>query len=266
MSTLILWQQVLQNFKKAISFKKNNTEELEWDDKIIQQCKILYRQNSKPMSETCMCWGLACGAGWKEPLRKLSFKLEALNLEYYPKYNIRIQANQVKEKFGTLRFYHSVVVEPCKIIGMIISFFNIFINLLKKVKYNVSYVNAKYVPAKHKFLYKIKNYLQTFTSILNSLPINYSSRQRLMAYVLDDITHELIRITENECEDVCEECGNNIGENGYHTKCATVGWVKYICEICAEKSGRRYIMNGAAYEGKTCIKTKEQETLEMKAD
>ena len=41
----------------------------------------------------------------------MSCKLEALNLIYYPKYKVRIQADQVKEKFGTLRFYFSVICE-----------------------------------------------------------------------------------------------------------------------------------------------------------
>lgn len=58
-----------------------------------------------------MCLGWECGSGWFNVLHEVSCKLEALNLIYYPKYKVRIQANQVKEKFGTLRFYFSVICE-----------------------------------------------------------------------------------------------------------------------------------------------------------
>ena len=266
------YKQVLQNIKKAISFKKNKVEEKpEWDTDILQTCKILYCQNSKAMSETCMCWGLECGEGWKRPLRKLSLKLEALNLEHYPKYNIRIQADQVKEKFGTLRFYYSVVVEPCKIIKAVISVINVFIKLLNKVNYGVIFKDAKYTPTKYTTLYNMKKSLQSFIYALKRLPINYSQKQKLMAEYLDDVTRDLVRKAEDECENYCESCGNNIGENGYHEKCQTIGWIKYICEVCAEKGGRRYLKDGALYQEKTCIKTKEEldkdrEAAEVKAD
>jgi len=59
-----------------------------------------------------MCWGMECGDGWYRPIRKLSYALEALNIEFYSEYGLRIQADQVKEKFGTLHFYYDVVADP----------------------------------------------------------------------------------------------------------------------------------------------------------
>lgn len=55
----------------------------------------LYAQYNDPMSQTCMCWGFECGDGWAKLIRTIS---EALS-------KIDVQAVQVKEKFGTLRFY-----------------------------------------------------------------------------------------------------------------------------------------------------------------
>ena len=78
----------------------------------IKQCSILYKMAEKPCSETCMCWLWSCGYGWFDVLEKLSNKLESINLMIYPKYNVRIQADQVKEKFSTLRFYYSIVADP----------------------------------------------------------------------------------------------------------------------------------------------------------
>lgn len=81
----------------------------------VEECKILYCDADKSMKETCMCWGWECGKGWHDILQKLSYRLEFLNELYYPKYRVRVQADQVKEKFGTLRFYYTICVDSGKI-------------------------------------------------------------------------------------------------------------------------------------------------------
>lgn len=55
----------------------------------------LYQEYGGDMRRTCMHWGFECGDGWFELLKELSAKLEPLG----------VVAAQVKEKFGTLRFY-----------------------------------------------------------------------------------------------------------------------------------------------------------------
>jgi len=79
----------------------------ELENKLIEAFPNLYRQHDKSMMETCMCWGFECGDGWFNLLWELSEKLENLinkfkqeNPEGYAPC-----ATQVKEKFGTLRFY-----------------------------------------------------------------------------------------------------------------------------------------------------------------
>ena len=62
---------------------------------------MLYAQRGKPMNETAMCWGFDCGDGWYGIIRELSEQLEWLNEMGV----CRVEATQVKEKFGTLRFY-----------------------------------------------------------------------------------------------------------------------------------------------------------------
>jgi hypothetical protein len=61
----------------------------------------LYRQHSLPMTQTAMCWGFSHGDGWFNIIRELSIKLS----HYARKNNLKIEASQVKEKFGGLRFY-----------------------------------------------------------------------------------------------------------------------------------------------------------------
>lgn len=88
-----------------------NIKDKDYEKEIIEKCSILYCMHDKPMTQTCMCWGFECNSGWFSIIDEMSSKLEALNLIYYPKYKVRIQADQLKEKFGHLTFYFSVICE-----------------------------------------------------------------------------------------------------------------------------------------------------------
>lgn len=67
----------------------------ELEDKLFDKYPNLYADKDLPMSQTAMCWGIACGDGWYDIIDRLSAKLEPMG----------IKAMQVKEKFGGLRFY-----------------------------------------------------------------------------------------------------------------------------------------------------------------
>jgi hypothetical protein len=67
----------------------------------------LYRDRHGDMRETAMCWGFECGDGWVGILWQLSRTLENEILKLDPKDRPDVRAVQVKEKFGTLRFYMS---------------------------------------------------------------------------------------------------------------------------------------------------------------
>jgi hypothetical protein len=66
----------------------------ELDKKLCKKYPKLYAQRGWSMQETCMCWGFP-GDGWYDLIDRLSAKIEPLGAV----------ASQVKEKFGTLRFY-----------------------------------------------------------------------------------------------------------------------------------------------------------------
>lgn len=83
----------------------------------LKECSILYCQKDLPMTETCMCWGWEHGQGWDEIVRQASCELEVLNRMWYPKYKVRIQADQIKEKFGELTWYWSVACDNYSFIG-----------------------------------------------------------------------------------------------------------------------------------------------------
>ena len=92
--------------------KKKKTAKQTPYQKMMEECPILYCQKNLPCTETCMCWGIEAGEGWIKPLTKLSKTLEDLNNVWWPLHRVRIQADQVKEKYGTLHFYYTVVVDP----------------------------------------------------------------------------------------------------------------------------------------------------------
>jgi len=77
--------------------------------------KMMVNRN-KPMQETCMCWGFECGDGWFQILNQLMGNIQHhidwnnKNFEKgYTQYKqvAQVTLDQVKEKFGTLRFYYS---------------------------------------------------------------------------------------------------------------------------------------------------------------
>ena len=77
--------------------------------------KMMINRN-KSMMETTMCWGFECGDGWYNILNLLMS-----NIQHYTDWNNQnfekgytqykqvpqVTLDQVKEKFGTLRFYYT---------------------------------------------------------------------------------------------------------------------------------------------------------------
>jgi len=92
-------------------------EELE--KKLFDKYPEIFVQKDLPMTQTCMCWGISCGDGWYNIIDNLCSMImnHNRNLNRSIEYDIEkgkateadlvpvIQATQVKEKFGGLRFY-----------------------------------------------------------------------------------------------------------------------------------------------------------------
>lgn len=93
-------------------------EELE--KKLYEKYPDIFCQKDLPMNETCMCWGICCGDGWYDIIDTL-----CANIENYIKNTVsfnqylkqtgkpekpvpKIEAVQVKEKYGGLRFYVNI--------------------------------------------------------------------------------------------------------------------------------------------------------------
>lgn len=86
----------------------------EKDELLCKKYPILYQERHKSEMVTCMCYGFAMGDGWFDLINEVSEKLEAINnTKILPKYGASecIVATQVKQKFGTLRFYTNSIPE-----------------------------------------------------------------------------------------------------------------------------------------------------------
>lgn len=84
----------------------------EHDAQLCAAYPTLFQDRRTDMRETAMCWGFEVGDGWFGLLWRLCEKLEPLAAKgeksltpEMKKFGYKCCASQVKEKFGTLRFY-----------------------------------------------------------------------------------------------------------------------------------------------------------------
>lgn len=80
----------------------------ELDKQLCEKYPKMMADRHAPMTETCMCWGFECGDGWFDILDHLMG-----NIQHHIDWKNRekeivpqVVLEQVKEKFGTLRFYY----------------------------------------------------------------------------------------------------------------------------------------------------------------
>jgi len=81
----------------------------ELDQLLCERYPRMMVNRNKSMIETCMCWGFECGDGWFNILNQLMGSIQH-HLDWKNKSGLvvdQVTLDQVKEKFGTLRFYYS---------------------------------------------------------------------------------------------------------------------------------------------------------------
>lgn len=75
-------------------------------------CKVfpkIFAERNLPMQETAMCWGFDCGDGWFNIINQLCQNIQH-HIDWKNKKEetvTQVVVSQVKEKYGTLRFYYS---------------------------------------------------------------------------------------------------------------------------------------------------------------
>lgn len=148
----------------------------------------LYRNRHGDMRSTAMCWGFECGAGWSSILDELSARLTFITKVS----GMEIVASQVKEKYGTLRFYTSGESVPAGKIGAWWYWF----------KLNWSY--------------------RWWGFIKRCCP-KYYERRRSYYSMWSDVVDDCISVAEHKSAHTCEICGA-------HGKLNHGGWFMVRCE------------------------------------
>lgn len=74
------------------------------EKKLVEKFPIIFREYRGDPKKTCMSWGMSCGNGWFLLIYKLCRDITKLT----ERKNIQVIAHQVKEKFGSLRFYYGI--------------------------------------------------------------------------------------------------------------------------------------------------------------
>ncbi len=80
----------------------------EIDNLLCERYPKIFVDRNKPMTETAMCWGFEHGDGWFNIINQLCANIQH-HIDWKTKQGHTISqvvAEQVKEKFGTLRFYY----------------------------------------------------------------------------------------------------------------------------------------------------------------
>lgn len=78
---------------------------IELDRSLCERYPKIFRDRYADMQTTAMCWGFDCGDGWYDLLDHLCNQIQWYLDRNAPKDTPQVVAEQVKEKYGTLRFY-----------------------------------------------------------------------------------------------------------------------------------------------------------------
>lgn len=81
----------------------------ELDALLCEKYPKMMVNRTKDMTETCMCWGFECADGWYNILDRLMGSIQN-HLDWQNRNEEKVKQvtlDQVKEKFGTLRFYYT---------------------------------------------------------------------------------------------------------------------------------------------------------------
>ena len=196
-------------------------------EKLIAECPLLF-DTAHMYSEYNPY--VECANTWSGPISKLCKRLEMLNNTICKRFGVVIMASQIKEKFGTLRFYYEIAHHTN--MGR-----RLITHIRRQLKPNfqvkmLSYENngqhiLEIKPTKHLWLWKISNWFKPNNHLSTKKPLRRNTCITALCEIIDD----LIDMAELECFGICEVCGKAIG-NEKEPRHETTGWITYVCTNC----------------------------------
>jgi len=208
--------------------------------------------------------------GWIQPIKKMAFELEALNI-LFKKHRVKIVFDQCKEKFADYCGYYSLDYADSKIVDFLMWPSRWLRDKLDTRHFDYDLVRkcfrkthneeiwseegnqletkqvdnlVGYRPRKHKILFMVNKLNERFClwlyrrlDFLNQQP----KESEVIAEVLDEKAQEIVTRCERECRDHCIRCGGWIDKSRWCTR----GWYTYICKDCAslEEGGLASVTN-----------------------
>lgn len=149
---------------------------------------------NKPITKSCMGWGIECGDGWFILLFDLMDNLDTIAKQK----GVRIIASQIKEKFGGLRFYYYIEESNNTALDKLLSVVN---DINSRIRYRVFKSGHGNTYNKLQKLRK-KIYKSTYEKI-------------------DD----LVAKAERKSYTICESCGKpGVLRHKY--------WMRTMCDTC----------------------------------
>jgi hypothetical protein len=170
------------------------------DERLCTTYPELFRDRHKPMTETAMCWGFACGDGWYPLIDRLCRMLTA-DLRY-----AQSQLNHTENAYAKLQ----TTME----------------HLPEHERVYLESSRAHYTPE------TIEAHRAEVARLQQSVPVVAQVKEKFggLRFYVDGGTEKhwaYIRFAEAMSYSICEECGatRNVSQ--------TVGWIRTICVPCA---------------------------------
>lgn len=200
------------------------TQELE--DALASKYPMLFRQRSLSMMETCMCWGLECGDGWYGLIEEMCRRLQYICDEF----DVVVEFQQIKEKYGTLRVYYGVKYGPSwtvttpwlyKLACWSQSHIRYLIFWKRTYKERSEYSTR---------VNRLIRFLDPYRKKINGSCYKSKYDVTPAATKVEDTINSITGTAENMSAIVCEACGSTV--------CVDVSgrsWITTRCKACREK-------------------------------
>jgi hypothetical protein len=177
------------------------------DRYLVLKYPKLFVNRYKSMTETCLCWGFECSGGWFHLIDNLCDSIQS----YIDNNSKRWR---IKNKFARFIFEFLTNQKHSSKIKFIRKF------LQKTSKFEDRFEKEEYETIPQVTVDQVKEKF-------GSLRFYYSGG--------DDTIHGMVWLAEHMSYNICENCGStkNLG--------STIGWIKILCEDCANKPNSRGI-------------------------
>jgi hypothetical protein len=208
----------------------------ELQENLFRKFPHLYTDRTKPMTQTCMCWGIDCGDGWYKLIYDLSENLEKLIVQYikeHPKTLCNVCNCAKEEHYGCLSYSPGKCLSIKKTPRYQIKYWvspgkNLFQKAYRKVfKFFVRAANI----VLGVFFYKLHScWCEKYDAIYpraSQVKEKFGTLRFYMTSHSEEM-HELIDQAEAISGKTCENCGGPGRLNNS-------GWISCLCDECRKK-------------------------------